>query len=83
LDNYFNGKEVHRTLFLDPSLFEREQQQVFAASWCYLGHESLVPETGDFFTGEIAGQPLANRWPWSGRKTARSSCCTTAARTRA
>lgn len=59
MDNYFNGKEVHRTLFLDPSLFEREQQQVFAASWCYLGHESLVPETGDFFTGDIAGQPLA------------------------
>jgi phenylpropionate dioxygenase-like ring-hydroxylating dioxygenase large terminal subunit len=59
LDNYFNGKEVHKALFLDPSIFEQERRKIFAASWCYLGHESLIPQTGDFFTGTIAGQPLA------------------------
>ena len=59
MDNYFNGREVHKSLFLDQSLFEQEQQRVFAASWCYLGHDSLIPETGDYFTSTLAQQPLA------------------------
>lgn len=59
MNTYFNGKEVHRSLFLDQQIFEQEQIRVFAASWCYLGHESLIPTTGDFFTTDLAGQPLA------------------------
>lgn len=59
MDNYFNGREVHKSLFLDQQLFEQEQQRVFAASWCYLGHDSLIPETGDYFTTTLAQQPLA------------------------
>uniref|UniRef100_A0A7C1WWP2 Oxidoreductase n=1 Tax=Pseudomonas graminis TaxID=158627 RepID=A0A7C1WWP2_9PSED len=59
MENYFNGREVHKSLFLDQQIFEKEQHSVFAASWCYVGHDSLIPHPGDFFTTDIAQQPLA------------------------
>lgn len=49
---------VHRDVYLDEALFAQEQQELFANAWTYLGHDSQIPATGDFFTLDVAGQPF-------------------------
>ena len=49
---------VHRDLYISPELFELEQENFFANTWNYVGHDSQLPEPGDYITTDIAGQPL-------------------------
>jgi len=49
---------VHRRLFTDPSIYAEEMRRVFGRTWVFIGHESEIPNPGDFKTGEIAGQPI-------------------------
>ena len=35
-----------------------EVERVFMKVWNYVGHESRIPEPGDFFTVEITGAPV-------------------------
>ncbi|MBU2867271.1 aromatic ring-hydroxylating oxygenase subunit alpha [Pacificibacter marinus] len=39
---------VHRRVYTDPDLFNIEMDRIFGATWCFIGHESEVPEPGDF-----------------------------------
>lgn len=50
--------QVHKDLYLSEDVFRHEQRTLFANTWNYLGHTSQIPETGDFFTLVIAGQPI-------------------------
>jgi len=45
-------------VYSDPELFEREQRLIFDRSWLYAGHESEVPQAGDFLTRRVGGRPL-------------------------
>ncbi len=49
---------VHRAIYVDPSVFEAEMAKIFGKVWFYVGHESLVPRPGDYYTTEVARQPL-------------------------
>lgn len=49
---------VHRDVYLSEELFQLERERLFARSWNYVGHESQVPKAGDYYTTDIAGQPL-------------------------
>lgn len=49
---------VHRDVYIDPELFELEQEHFFANTWNYVGHDSQLPNPGDYITNEIAGRPL-------------------------
>jgi len=44
--------------YTDPELFEREQRRIFDRSWLYAGHESEMPQAGDFLTRRVGGRPL-------------------------
>ncbi|MCB1623583.1 MAG: Rieske 2Fe-2S domain-containing protein [Pseudomonadales bacterium] len=50
--------EVHRDVYTDPELFEIEQEHLWRNAWIYLGHDSQVPKSGDFYSTQIAGRPL-------------------------
>lgn len=39
---------VHRSVYVDPTIFSREMTNIFAATWVFLLHESEVPNPGDF-----------------------------------
>ncbi len=52
------GGEVHRDVYIDPELFDLEMQRLWHTAWVYVGHDSQVPNAGDFYTTEIARQPL-------------------------
>ena len=41
---------VHRSVYLDESIFEMEMERIYARAWIYVGHASQVPKPGDFLT---------------------------------
>jgi phenylpropionate dioxygenase-like ring-hydroxylating dioxygenase large terminal subunit len=49
---------AHRRLYIDPAIFELERERIFKRAWLYVGHESQVRLSGDFFSTELVGQPV-------------------------
>jgi benzoate/toluate 1,2-dioxygenase alpha subunit len=49
---------VHRDVYVNPELFELEMERLWRSAWTYVGHDSQVPNAGDFYTVNIARQPL-------------------------
>ena len=52
------GGEVHRDVYIDRELYDLEMERVWRRGWVYLAHDSQVPASGDYYTAEIAGEPL-------------------------
>ena len=49
---------VHRSVYTDPDLFELEMERIFGRAWLFVGHESQVPQAGDYITTELGRQPV-------------------------
>jgi phenylpropionate dioxygenase-like ring-hydroxylating dioxygenase large terminal subunit len=49
---------VHRTVYTDQQIFDRELTQIFERVWVYCGHQSQVPNPGDYFAFQIGRQPM-------------------------
>ena len=45
-------------VYQDPEIYEQEIRQIFLKSWLYVGHQSQVPERGDYFLFEMAGESV-------------------------
>lgn len=58
IDALVKPDEVHRDVYLDRALFALEDARIFRRCWVYLGHESQVPEPGDFITTRIGSVPV-------------------------
>ncbi|MEL0083497.1 MAG: Rieske 2Fe-2S domain-containing protein [Gammaproteobacteria bacterium] len=48
----------HTQLYVDPEIFELELERVFSSTWVYVGHESEIPQPGDFKTTFIGRIPV-------------------------
>lgn len=57
-----NVKQGYETmpyrLYTDPAVLEEEKEKIFSKTWQYVGHISQVQKVGDYFTCEVAGEPL-------------------------
>lgn len=49
---------VHRDVYIDQELFELEMEHLWRNTWIYVGHDSQVPKPGDYYTTEVATQPV-------------------------
>ena len=49
---------VHRSAMTSPDVLEMERRHVFDRCWLYLGHESEVPNAGDYRRRKVGGRPL-------------------------
>jgi phenylpropionate dioxygenase-like ring-hydroxylating dioxygenase large terminal subunit len=49
---------VHRALYVDPAIFELELERIFGRAWIYAGHESQLPNPGDYVTALVGRQPI-------------------------
>ncbi|MFO0232546.1 MAG: Rieske 2Fe-2S domain-containing protein [Burkholderiales bacterium] len=49
---------VHRSVYTDPAIFELEMTHIWEKTWVYCGHESQVPNVGDYWTLQIGRQPM-------------------------
>jgi len=50
--------EVDRNIFVDPEIYRREQEQIFARAWLYVGHESQIREPGDFILSRMGEESV-------------------------
>jgi p-cumate 2,3-dioxygenase alpha subunit len=59
IDNRAEGVfRVNRAAMAEPSVFTAEQRRIFDHVWLYFGHESEIPNPGDYRTRTLAGRPL-------------------------
>jgi phenylpropionate dioxygenase-like ring-hydroxylating dioxygenase large terminal subunit len=66
---------VHRDVYLDPEVFRLEMERLWARAWIYVGHASQVPQPGDYFTCDIATEPVAMiRQPDGSIRVLRNRC---------
>jgi p-cumate 2,3-dioxygenase alpha subunit len=59
IDNQKDGLfRVNRRALTDPHVLEWEKERIFDQCWIYAGHESEIPNPGDFCTRRVAGRPV-------------------------
>jgi phenylpropionate dioxygenase-like ring-hydroxylating dioxygenase large terminal subunit len=49
---------VSGAVYTDPEVFALEMERVYRQGWVYVGHESEVPEPGDYVTRRIGREPV-------------------------
>ena len=80
-------QEVHRDVYVSEEVFQLEMAHMFPNSWVYVGHDSQVPNPGDYFGTTIGTQPvllvrhtdgkvhvLHNRCPHKGTRITSETC---------
>src|SRR5579862_8788584 len=46
------------SLYFEPAVFAEERTKIFSRTWQVAGHSAQVAAPGDYFTTELAGEPL-------------------------
>lgn len=49
---------VHKRVYTDPDIFELELERLWRRTWLFVGHESQVPQPGNYFATTLARQPV-------------------------
>ncbi|MBT7955047.1 MAG: Rieske 2Fe-2S domain-containing protein [Rhodospirillaceae bacterium] len=49
---------VHKACYADEEIFEQELKNIFHKSWIYIGHESQVPNPGDYWTTRVGKERM-------------------------
>ena len=44
---------LHRSIYTDEAIFELEMERIWGRAWIFIGHESQVPNAGDYYTLNI------------------------------
>ena len=66
---------VSREVFNSPSLYQREQKQIFEKNWLYLAHESQLKNPGDFVSAYMGEIPVIVAKGEDGRIAASINSC--------
>lgn len=52
------GFRVSRRIYHDPEIHRRELDSIFKKSWFFVGHESEIPDPGDYVTRPLGVDPV-------------------------
>jgi Rieske 2Fe-2S family protein len=58
MDSWQPGHALPRAVYHDPEIYDSEIRRIFLKTWQYVGHVSQIPEKGDYFLFEIAGESV-------------------------
>ena len=58
LDKLVTPTKIHRRVYTDPDVFDLEMQRIWGKAWIFVGHESQIPEPGDYTTQAIGNAPI-------------------------
>ncbi len=58
LDELVHDTKVHRSVYTDQAIFDLEMQRIWGKSWIFIGHESQVPEAGNYVSMDFANKPI-------------------------
>ena len=49
---------IHRNVYVDEEIFRIEMEKIWGYAWIYIGHDSQIPEPGDFITTDLGLDPV-------------------------
>ncbi len=49
---------VHKSVYTDPAIFELEMARIFGRAWVYVGHDSQIPNAGDYHQALIGRESV-------------------------
>lgn len=58
LSTLVDKDRVNSRVYYDPEIFRLEMEHIFESTWVYVGHDSEVPNHGDFITTYVGSQPV-------------------------
>lgn len=67
---------VSRRCWSDPHVYELEKRGIFGKAWLFLGHESQIPEPGDFVQAYMCETPIILARGAGGKVHASINSCT-------
>jgi phenylpropionate dioxygenase-like ring-hydroxylating dioxygenase large terminal subunit len=54
----FERGTVSRDIFVDAAIYKKELETLFTRAWLFVGHESQIPNPGDFFTSRMGEESV-------------------------
>lgn len=49
---------ISRDIFVSEAIYQQEQEQIFARVWLFVGHESQIPNPGDYFVSSMGEESV-------------------------